>query len=73
MLVAKAKRGDKGEGSIYQSKNGSWVAEIRTGGKRKVFYGKTESELQWRLHLWQVQQLTGLEQLMLGLHGRVGR
>lgn len=53
--MAKAKRSDKGEGSVYQSKNGSWVAEIRTGGKRKVFYGKAESEVKKKLKAYKTE------------------
>ena len=48
--MAKQKRRGYREGSIYQRKDGRWVAEITLeGGKRKTFYGKTRREVQERL------------------------
>lgn len=39
-----------GEGSIYQRKDGRWVASITLEGrKRKTFYGKTRKEVQEKL------------------------
>ena len=48
-------RRDKGDGSIYQRKDGKWAAQIRLGKKAdgksnaKFFYGKTESEVKKKL------------------------
>src|SRR5579875_3127 len=38
-----------GEGSIYQRKDGRYVAALRVEGKRKVYYGKTYKEAQEKL------------------------
>jgi integrase len=44
-VMAKSRRRAKGEGSIYQRKDGRYVAEITLeDGKRKQFYGKTQKE-----------------------------
>src|SRR5579885_1482709 len=45
--MAEKKRGrrGRGEGTIYQRKDGRWVAELTTdGGKRKLLYAKTQEE-----------------------------
>ena len=48
-------RRDKGEGTIFQNKDGKWVAQIRNGKKAngksniKAFYGKTEAEVKKKL------------------------
>jgi integrase len=43
------KRGN-GEGSVYQAKDGRWVAAVSLeSGKRKVFYGKTRQEAAGKL------------------------
>lgn len=42
----KRRRRGKGEGTIYQRKDGRWVAEITLeDGKRKQLYGKTQEEV----------------------------
>lgn len=47
-----ARRG-KGEGAIYQRKNGTWCGQYRTetlqGVKRKYIYGKTRREVASKL------------------------
>ncbi len=41
----KQKRRGRGEGTVYQRKDGRWVAEITLeDGKRKPLYGKTQAE-----------------------------
>lgn len=51
----KEKRRDKGDGSIYQRKDGLWVSQIQIGKKAdgkanvKMFYGKTEQEVKKKL------------------------
>ena len=47
-------RRGQGEGSIYQRKDGRWVAELDLGWeagkrKRKPIYGKTRREVQEKL------------------------
>ena len=43
--MAKGKRRGRGEGTVYQRKDGRWVAEITLeDGKRKPLYGKTQAE-----------------------------
>ena len=54
MIIIAARR-DKGDGSVYQQKDGRWVARINLGkgygGKRKVkvFYGKTKKEVKEKM------------------------
>lgn len=51
MTEKKQKRRGHGEGSIYQRKDGRWVAEITLeNGKRKPMYGKTRKEVADRLN-----------------------
>lgn len=53
------KRGN-GEGSIYQRKDGRWVAEITLEGrKRKFVYGKTRKEVQEKLKVALHEQQQG--------------
>ena len=49
------KRRDKGDGSVYQKKDGSWVAQMAVPNKstRKFFYGKSESEVKKKLKQFQ--------------------
>jgi len=43
--MAKGKRRGRGEGTVYQRKDGRWVAEITLeDGRRKPLYGKTQAE-----------------------------
>jgi integrase len=45
MAKRKGKRRGPGEGTVYQRKDGRWVAEITLeDGKRKPLYGKTQAE-----------------------------
>src|SRR5436305_13993751 len=56
-----ARRGH-GEGSIYQRKDGRWVASITLEGlgcKRKMFYGKTRKEVQEKLRVALNEQKQG--------------
>lgn len=63
-----SKRRGNNEGSIYQIKNGRWVAAITIGynkngnPKRKVYYGRTRKEAQEKLvkaqHLFNTGKLT---------------
>lgn len=50
-----------GEGSVYQTKSGGWVAAIRLpNGKRKAFYGKTERAVRIKLNEFKKKpRLTG--------------
>ena len=45
------KRRDKGEGSIFQRKDGTWAAKYTPEGgvKTKYLYGKTENEVKKKL------------------------
>ncbi len=53
------KRGN-GEGSIYQRKDGRWVAEITLEGRRRKFvYGKTRKEVQEKLKVALHEQQQG--------------
>src|SRR2546423_10176654 len=50
--MAKQKRRGHGEGSVYQRKDGRWVAEMTLeDGKRKPFYGKSKKEVQEKLRV----------------------
>lgn len=50
--MGKQKQRGHGEGSIYQRKDGRWVASITLEGrKRKTFYGKTRKEVQEKLRV----------------------
>src|SRR5437660_7858647 len=43
--MAKSRRRARGEGSVFQRKDGRWVVQIELGdGKRKQFYVKSERE-----------------------------
>jgi integrase len=48
--MGKQKQRGHGEGSIYQRKDGRWVASITLENrKRKYFYGETRKEVQEKL------------------------
>ena len=50
--MTKQKRRGHGEGSIYQRKDGRWVAEITLeDGNRKPFYGKSKKDVQEKLRI----------------------
>ena len=51
MVAAEKKRRDKGEGSVYQRKDGTWAAQYIPDGstKPKYLYGKTENEVKKKL------------------------
>jgi integrase len=57
-----SKRRGKGEGSIFQRKDGRWVAEITTEAYKgkKTFYGKTRKEAQEKLHAALNEQKQGM-------------
>jgi integrase len=57
-----SRRRGNGEGSIYQRKDGRWVASITTGkpGQRKYIYGKTRREVQERLKIALREQQQGM-------------
>ncbi|GCE03525.1 tyrosine-type recombinase/integrase [Dictyobacter aurantiacus] len=66
-----AKRG-RGEGSIYQRKDGRWTAEISVeGGKSKFLYGKTRKEVQEKLKVALYEQQKGM--LVTGPQQKVGQ
>src|SRR6266566_3095140 len=45
MKEKKQKRRGRGEGTVFQRKDGRWVAELTLeDGKRKPLYGKTQEE-----------------------------
>ena len=44
-----AKRRGRGEGSIYQRKDGSWVAQYTVGDKRRYIYRKTRKDVAAKL------------------------
>ncbi len=48
--MARSKRRGRGEGSVFQRKDGYWVAQLELGdGKRKQYYGKTQKEAHEKL------------------------
>ncbi len=54
------KRRGYGEGTIYQRKDGRWVATVTTEGrKRKSFYGKTRKDVQEQLKIALREQQQG--------------
>ena len=59
-IMAKQKRRGHGEGTVYQRKDGRWVAEITLeDGKRKVLYGKTQKEVIEKLQQVRYEQKQG--------------
>src|SRR5437764_12602407 len=43
--MAKSRRRARGEGSVFQRKDGRWVVQLELGdGKRKQYYVKTQKE-----------------------------
>src|SRR5438067_11157592 len=55
-----AKQRGHGEGSIYERKDGRWVASITLENrKRKYFYGETRKEVQEKLKLALHEQQQG--------------
>ena len=68
--MAKQKQRGHGEGSIYQRKDGRWVASLTLeGGRRKELYGKTRKEAYEKLkkaqhELQQGTLVTGPQQTM---------
>src|ERR1700737_1841783 len=58
--MAKQRRRGHGEGSLFQRKDGRWVAEITLeDGKRKPFYGKTRKEAYEKLQVALQEQKQG--------------
>ena len=71
MTEKKQKRRGHGEGTIYQRKDGRWVAEISLEhGKRKPIYGKTRKEVADKLNQALQEQKQGT--LILGPQQRLG-
>lgn len=65
-----ARRG-RGDGSIYQRKDGRWAATITLDNrKRKTFYGKTRKEVREKLRVAQHEQKQGI--LATGPHQKLG-
>ena len=61
-MTGKKPRRGRGEGSIYQRKDGRFVASLRienTGGERKYFYGRTRAEVREKLQQAQLNQQKG--------------
>ncbi len=62
--MAQKKRGGRrgrGEGTIYQRKDGRWVAELSTeDGKRKSLYGKTQEEVIAKLKQAEYEKRQGI-------------
>src|SRR5215469_4364454 len=59
--MARRKLRGHGEGSIYQRKDGRWVAEITLEDqRRKQFYGKSKKEVQEKLQQAINQQKQGV-------------
>jgi integrase len=52
-------RRSKGEGSIYQRKDGLWVAAIALGNRRKVVYGKSRRDVATKLAILQNSTAAG--------------
>lgn len=62
-MTSKKPRRGRGEGSIYQRKDGRYTASMPVEGqgrKRKYFYGKTRSEVREKLHTAQLEQRQGI-------------
>jgi integrase len=61
MAGKKQKRRGAGEGTVYQRKDGRWVAEIRLeDGKRKPLYAKTQELAIQKLHQAQYELKQGI-------------
>ena len=68
--MASSGRRGHGEGSIYQRKDGRWVASITLDRrKRKYFYGETRKEVQEQLKVALREQQQGM--LLAGPHQTV--
>jgi integrase len=71
MAGKKQKRRGAGEGTVYQRKDGRWVAEIRLeDGKRKPLYAKTQELAIQKLRQAQYEQKQGI--LATGPKQKVG-
>ena len=57
--MADKQRRDKGDGSIYQRKDGSWCAQYTPEGtsKSKYLYGKTENEVKKKLRAFKKETI----------------
>src|SRR6266700_5560695 len=70
-MAKKQKRRGAGEGTVYQRKDGRWVAEIRLeDGKRKPLYAKTQELAIQKLHQAQYELKQGI--LATGPKQKVG-
>jgi integrase len=62
-MTSKKPRRGRGEGSIFQRKDGRYAASMSIEGhgrKRKYFYGKTRAEVREKLHKAQLEQRQGI-------------
>lgn len=62
-MTSKKSRRERGEGSIFQRKDGRYAASMSIQGqgrKRKYFYGKTRAEVREKLHKAQLEQRQGI-------------
>lgn len=58
-MTSKKPRRGRGEGSIYQRKDGRYTASMPISGqgrKRKYFYGKSRAEVRGKLQKAQLEQ-----------------
>src|SRR5262252_4277168 len=61
-MTSKKPRRGRGEGSIFQRKDGRYAASMSIEGhgrKRKYLYGKTRAEVREKLHKAQLEQRQG--------------
>jgi len=66
MAEKRQKRRGHDEGTIYQRRDGRWVAEITLeDGNRKPFYGKTRKEVADKLNTALQEQKQGTRHLLL--------
>ncbi len=62
--VSKRTRRDNGEGSIFQRKDGRWVAQIQVNNVPKFFYGKERKDVVSKLKEFKLNQLQGFDSLL---------
>jgi integrase len=61
---SKKTRRDNGEGSIFQRKDGRWVAQIQMNNVPKIFYGKERKDVIAKLKEFKLNHLQGFDSLL---------
>jgi integrase len=59
--MARTKKRANGEGTVYQRADGLWVAQmvVRSTGKRRSFYGRTQKDVLQKLKAAQAEETSG--------------